>query len=103
MKTCETCKYWVKSKNAVDVRFKQCVVDKIQENDCNSNEEITEDMLIYEYYEGGSFFTGKNFGCVHHEDKKNEGVLIKDGEKFIVSGKVIAYFGGDRKVEFENE
>ncbi|MFA6396902.1 MAG: hypothetical protein WCW84_13140 [Sulfurimonas sp.] len=25
------------------------------------------DMLLYSYDEGGSFFVGENFGCVHHE------------------------------------
>jgi hypothetical protein len=25
------------------------------------------DMLVYPYSEGGSFWTGPDFGCVHHE------------------------------------
>lgn len=28
-----------------------------------------DDMLVYSYYEGGTFFTGPNFGCVHHEER----------------------------------
>ena len=29
----------------------------------------TEDHLVYDYYEGGDFWVGENFGCVHHESK----------------------------------
>jgi hypothetical protein len=29
------------------------------------------DVLIYQFPEGGEFIVGENFGCVHHEQKRN--------------------------------
>jgi hypothetical protein len=30
------------------------------------------DMLLYEYSEGGGFWVGERFGCIHHAPKKLE-------------------------------
>ncbi len=32
-------------------------------------EENKEDQLVYSYQEGGSFWVGPKFGCVHHESR----------------------------------
>ncbi len=60
---CKTCKYWL-----VKERFSggHCGNgDKIAEDD---GQDYLSDMLIYEYSEGGRFWTGPEFGCVHHEE-----------------------------------
>jgi hypothetical protein len=43
------------------------------------NENLTEDygvhgddMLVYPYTEGGEFWTGPKFGCVHFESRRGE-------------------------------
>jgi hypothetical protein len=45
---------------------------------CENNEKILEgdhweknkeDQLVYSYQEGGSFWVGPKFGCVHHENR----------------------------------
>ncbi len=28
------------------------------------------DMMLYDYYEGGGFWVGPEFGCVHHTEKE---------------------------------
>jgi hypothetical protein len=47
-----------------------CINHKISED---IGQEYTEDMLVYEFYENGSFWVGENFGCVHHTQKKEMG------------------------------
>lgn len=74
MKTCNSCKFWTnKSDNNPfsNANIGKCACNKISEHDDNDKtfrKSDKEDMLIYEYYEGGSFFTGKDFGCVHHTE-----------------------------------
>jgi hypothetical protein len=41
-----------------------CRSEKLTEN---WGQEHGADMLLYEYDEGGGFWTGPDFGCVHHE------------------------------------
>lgn len=57
MKTCRTCKHR-------DERG-DCNCEKLAEDHYQS-EEAKADMLIYDYNEGGGFWVGPNFGCVHH-------------------------------------
>lgn len=51
-----------------------CDVEKIRNPDAwaawpNDDNPETKDALIYEYSEGGRFWVGPNFGCVHWEGK----------------------------------
>jgi hypothetical protein len=68
MNRCKTCERW-----------EPCAIDPCNEDTraggiCRSDK-LTEDwgqrrgadMLVYAYSEGGSFWTGPDFGCVHHE------------------------------------
>ena len=77
MKTCNTCKY----RNDFGVcKSLKITDDELWELDFldATKEEIIEhdkkikDMLLYSYDEGGSFFVGEDFGCVHHEEKLQE-------------------------------
>lgn len=57
MKRCKTCNsrnkkgYCTSKKLDVDIYFP---------------EEEKQDMLLYDYAEGGGFWVGPKFGCVHH-------------------------------------
>ena len=74
MERCKTCKYWTPTNGnfpSGDRRKPegdggQCHHDKLAESwgpDSYSN-----DALVYPYSEGAkTFWTGPNFGCVHHE------------------------------------
>ena len=42
-----------------------CLNDKLDE-DFGQSDVKKADMLIYEYSEGGRFWVGERFGCVHH-------------------------------------
>lgn len=68
MKTCKDCKHWgPKTSTFSDrliERFKYCNSEKITEDGPQPGGRTT-DMLIYDYYEGGGFSTGPDFGCVH--------------------------------------
>ena len=71
MNRCKTCKF----RNKDD----ECTNSKISDNarwpggyyeneeEERENREQTNDMLLYSYDEGGSFFVGEEFGCVHWE------------------------------------
>ena len=50
-----------------------CGNEKISEDYGQSNKDKT-DMLIYDYSEGGGFWVGQEFGCVHHigENMQNQ-------------------------------
>jgi hypothetical protein len=58
---CKTCKF----------RNEDWECDNAHINDYTNWSDATEihDMLVYSYREGGSFFVGEDFGCVHHEEK----------------------------------
>jgi hypothetical protein len=77
MNTCKTCK-WHKAENR-DPRQAEggafCRCPKIYEETCGPDgaDEYAADHCVYSYSEGGSFWTGDNFGCVHHEAKPGEG------------------------------
>lgn len=75
MKRCKTCKFWAPLSDANSYLEKEhmaeCVQPLIAEEDQYSDEQGNrKDMLLYQYNEGGSFMTGYNFGCVHHEEKQ---------------------------------
>ena len=66
MNHCKTCKHWT----LVQEKFKS--LDENAGGICGSLK-LTEDlgrhgadMLVYSYPEGGEFWTGPDFGCVHH-------------------------------------
>jgi hypothetical protein len=74
MNTCKTCKWhepkaddWGKKKE--NGAF--CTCPKIYEEmrGPHSKDEYLDDHFVYSYYESGSFWTGNNFGCVHHETR----------------------------------
>jgi len=46
-----------------------CTCPKLYENGMPPEGEIENgtDHLVYSYYDGGSFWVGENFGCVHGE------------------------------------
>ena len=72
MKHCETCACW---ENEQKPRFEGdsfaigrfCTSLKLSEYVFG---EYKPDMLIYDYNEGGLFWVGPKFGCVHHEEKE---------------------------------
>ena len=65
MKTCKTCKHWTEVPAEYYARFdRECVSQKFTEGSPNEGEA---DCLTYSYYEGGRFYPGPDFGCVHHE------------------------------------
>jgi len=73
-KTCKTCKHWKPC--VIYDRFANwntkedgraggtCKSDKLIEDGGRGHDA---DMLVYAYNEGGSFWTGPDFGCVHHQ------------------------------------
>ena len=57
MSYCETCKY--RNENGC------CEHPKLREERYGTLE-TEDDELVYSYYEGGWFWVGPKFGCVHH-------------------------------------
>ena len=49
-----------------------CTNEHIHEDDYDKRSVDKDKCLIYSYYEGGSFWVGKNFGCVHHSNEKED-------------------------------
>lgn len=72
MNTCKTCKHWT----PYTTKYPNggAPEDERSGGLCGS-EKLTEDyglghgadMLVYPFMEGGDFWTGPQFGCVHHE------------------------------------
>ena len=75
MKRCKTCKHWVPyltahpngSLNSPAERAGG-FCESVKINESCGEETYAPDMLCYTYMEGGAFWTGPEFGCVHHED-----------------------------------
>jgi hypothetical protein len=66
MNRCKTCMHWAEIPNDRDLGG-ICENDqKIHEDDSKPGHEFGQDHLVYSYYESGSFWTGPEFGCVHH-------------------------------------
>jgi hypothetical protein len=61
MNRCETCTY----RNATG----HCTNKKLDE-DWGQTESERQDMLVYDFSEGGGFWVGPQFGCVHHSSDK---------------------------------
>lgn len=73
MNHCKTCQFWVKCRaprpGELNVRWQiggTCTKDKLTEE--YGDESYVEDALVYSYQEDGHFWTGPEFGCVHHEE-----------------------------------
>ena len=68
MERCKTCKHWERgSANYADKDEHAggfCRSEKIGED---HGQGFKPDTLVYSYDEGGSFWTGAEFGCVNHE------------------------------------
>lgn len=84
MNTCKDCKHWgrayaLKSKSKDVATGGYCLNDKIRENDCGGR---APDELVYSYMEDGAFWTGPDFGCVHH----SEGHALILGEQITEDG-----------------
>lgn len=60
MNTCKTCSFRQKDG--------YCSNEKLMENWGQSDEQKI-DMLLYTHSEGGGFWVGPNFGCIHYSDK----------------------------------
>ena len=68
MERCKTCAYWKQNLGSVltnGVRGGGCSNEKLREAWGGGGYEA--DALVYSYDEGGSFWTGPEFGCVHHK------------------------------------
>jgi len=80
MNTCKDCTYWKQVEQTTNLRkalnlqnfFKggACHHEKLGEN----SEEYCyrSDELNYPYDEGGEFWVGADFGCIHFESKENQ-------------------------------
>ena len=64
MNTCRNCTFW-NNDDTYNCRgnLLQCTNEKLREG----IEDAKLDELCYAYYEGGGFYTGPDFGCVHWE------------------------------------
>lgn len=47
-----------------------CQSDRLYEDDGQYSPEAEVDALVYSYNEGGGFWVGPNFGCVHWAGKE---------------------------------
>jgi hypothetical protein len=66
VKTCKTCLFWM-AKDRTRCNLRICACPKITGDYLYASDH--DDVLTYQYDEGGDFFTGPDFGCVHHADK----------------------------------
>ena len=69
MSACETCKHWndtIAPYGRREYLTRKCENEKFQQGLYLGKEKV--DELYYVYDEGGWFFTGPKFGCIHHED-----------------------------------
>lgn len=69
MDTCKTCKFWeterTPARSGMPKGAGQCCCEKIRD----TNDDMVADELVYQYYESGRFWSGPDFGCVHHQKK----------------------------------
>ena len=70
MNHCKTCKHWTRVQEKYPGAFKS---PDVNAGGICGSEKLTEDwgehgadMLVYSYPEGGEFWAGPDFGCVHH-------------------------------------
>lgn len=74
MSHCKTCKHWTSFRKAYPSsgcteRFHGgiCMSPKLMEATYD-DDNYAPDTLVYPYQEDGDFWTGPEFGCVHHEE-----------------------------------
>jgi hypothetical protein len=70
MATCKTCAHWTEEAPYDQPErevVRRCSCIKLQEG----LYDLDRDSLCYPYTEGGVFYTGPDFGCVHHLEKYN--------------------------------
>jgi hypothetical protein len=79
--TCKTCQHWQRVPAPPHQAFTKeylaggkCTSEKLTEN----YEEYRPDTLVYSYHEGGDFWTGPDFGCVHHLPIEPQAVTEND-------------------------
>jgi hypothetical protein len=75
MNRCETCAWW---KGDLYEGGRECTNGKIREDKYGKCYEP--DALVYSYYESGSFWTGPQFGCVHHMTADREPVATHSAD-----------------------
>ena len=70
MDRCKTCKHWAPCASSIA----HWGNDKKAGGICSSDKIVEDygqghgaDMMVYPYAEGGEFWTGPDFGCVHHQ------------------------------------
>ena len=68
MNTCKTCVHHQIDDSRIQVGGARCVHPKLTE--AGDDQSYTPDSLTYDYDEGGGFWTGDEFGCIHHEEKR---------------------------------
>lgn len=70
MNTCKTCAHWGEIDaydwNELRKIGGYCNSEKLRET---SEDAYDSDALVYSYDEGGRFWTGPDFGCIHHKSK----------------------------------
>lgn len=68
MNTCKTCNFWrFTPKEDVDQsKIRRCYCPSIRNAEYGL-ETIPSDGLTYGYDEGAAFYTGPDFGCIHHK------------------------------------
>ena len=82
MNTCKTCKHWEQVIIDSPIAWLQrrssggyCKNSKLCED---WDDAYQPDQLVYSYMENGTFWTGPNFGCVHHSIRSTMSALDKD-------------------------
>ena len=83
MNTCKTCRH----------RGEEgyCANLNLAERDCFEHDADKSVMLIYDYDEGGEFWVGENFGCIHHTAKTAEDIAMAERAtvaKMLFNGKL---------------
>lgn len=67
MQTCKTCIFWSKD---ITSQYTWKVPGGICTNSKLTEDIYGNDNLTYTCNEGGSFWTGPEFGCVHHKERE---------------------------------
>ena len=72
MDRCKTCQHWTKNDEAWSYARHggECQSGNLLED--GGPENYRPNNLVYSYSEGGSFWTGPEFGCIHHKPLANK-------------------------------
>lgn len=62
---CKDCKFREAQPSPLKANKHLCTCPKLTSDSYDSKEYYKDDALIYEYDEGGGFYVGDRFGCVH--------------------------------------